>query len=209
MPQQQRLELGGGDLVAVVLDELLDAVDEPGAGLERCAAVVGCHCGDECGITDVQDADPVTDGDRTDAVGFCCDFGDDLGKLYPISYEGESDTATFDNAIELLTLAGYPMAQAAMMMIPEAWEQNTLLDDRRRAFYEYHASMMEPWDGPAAMVFTDGRQIGACQIAHDVTERIEEQHRLAEALHADDKTNSTGSNAVEARDGQLYLTPGE
>ncbi|MFC3861908.1 glutamate synthase-related protein [Deinococcus antarcticus] len=88
-------------------------------------------------------------------------FGDDLKKLYPISFEGESDTAIFDNAIELLTLAGYPMAQAAMMMIPEAWEQNTLLDDRRRAFYEYHASMMEPWDGPAAMVFTDGRQIAA------------------------------------------------
>ncbi|MFC5847125.1 glutamate synthase-related protein [Deinococcus petrolearius] len=88
-------------------------------------------------------------------------LGDDLKKLYPISFEGESDTATFDNALELLTLAGYPMAQAAMMMIPEAWEQNTLLDDRRRAFYEYHASMMEPWDGPAAMVFTDGRQLGA------------------------------------------------
>ena len=88
-------------------------------------------------------------------------FGDDLKKLYPISFEGESDTAIFDNAIELLTLAGYPMAQAAMMMIPEAWEQNSLLDDRRRAFYEYHASMMEPWDGPAAMVFTDGRQIAA------------------------------------------------
>ncbi|WP_245745419.1 glutamate synthase-related protein [Deinococcus reticulitermitis] len=88
-------------------------------------------------------------------------FGEDLKKLYPISFEGESDTATFDNALELLTLAGYPMAQAAMMMIPEAWEQNTLLDDRRRAFYEYHAAMMEPWDGPAAMVFTDGRQVGA------------------------------------------------
>jgi glutamate synthase domain-containing protein 2/glutamate synthase domain-containing protein 1/glutamate synthase domain-containing protein 3 len=88
-------------------------------------------------------------------------LGDDLRKLYPISFEGESDTATFDNALELLTLAGYPMAQAAMMMIPEAWEGNTLLDDRRRAFYEYHASMMEPWDGPAAMVFTDGRQIAA------------------------------------------------
>lgn len=88
-------------------------------------------------------------------------LGDDLRKLYPISFEGESDTATFDNALELLTLAGYPMAQAAMMMIPEAWEQNPLLDDRRRAFYEYHASMMEPWDGPAAMVFTDGRQLGA------------------------------------------------
>ncbi|WP_309570463.1 glutamate synthase-related protein [Deinococcus sp.] len=88
-------------------------------------------------------------------------LGDDLKKLYPISFEGESDTATFDNALELLTMAGYPMAQAAMMMIPEAWEQNTLIGDRRRAFYEYHAALMEPWDGPAAMVFTDGRQVGA------------------------------------------------
>ena len=88
-------------------------------------------------------------------------LGDDLKKLYPISFEGESDTATFDNALELLTLAGYPMAQAAMMLIPEAWEQNDLMDDRRRAFYEYHAAMMEPWDGPAAMVFTDGRQLCA------------------------------------------------
>ena len=88
-------------------------------------------------------------------------LGDDLRKLYPISFEGESDTATFDNALELLTMAGYPMAQAAMMLIPEAWEQHELMDDRRRAFYEYHAAMMEPWDGPAAMVFTDGRQLGA------------------------------------------------
>ncbi|WP_263489807.1 glutamate synthase-related protein [Deinococcus multiflagellatus] len=88
-------------------------------------------------------------------------LGEDLKKLYPISFEGESDTATFDNALELLTLAGYPMAHAVMMMIPEAWEGNTGLDPRRRAFYEYHASMMEPWDGPAAMVFTDGRQVGA------------------------------------------------
>src|SRR5512138_405075 len=88
-------------------------------------------------------------------------LGDDLRKLYPISFEGQSDTATFDNALELLTMAGYPLAHAAMMMIPEAWEQHTLMDERRRAFYEYHASMLEPWDGPAAMVFTDGRQIGA------------------------------------------------
>ena len=88
-------------------------------------------------------------------------LGDDLKKLYPISFEGESDTATFDNALELLTLAGYPMAHAAMMMIPEAWEQDSLIEDRRRAFYEYHAALMEPWDGPAAMVFTDGRQLGA------------------------------------------------
>ncbi|MGA1328681.1 MAG: glutamate synthase central domain-containing protein, partial [Rubrivivax sp.] len=88
-------------------------------------------------------------------------LGDDLAKLYPISFEGQSDTATFDNALELLTMAGYPLAQAAMMMIPEAWEQHEGMDERRRAFYEYHAAMIEPWDGPAAMVFTDGKQIGA------------------------------------------------
>jgi len=88
-------------------------------------------------------------------------LGDDLNKLYPISFEGQSDTATFDNALELLTMAGYPLAHAAMMMIPEAWEQHTTMDERRRAFYEYHAAMLEPWDGPAAMVFTDGKQIGA------------------------------------------------
>ncbi|MBI3381207.1 MAG: glutamate synthase subunit alpha [Aquabacterium sp.] len=88
-------------------------------------------------------------------------LGDDLRKLYPISLDGQSDTATFDNALELLTMSGYPLAQAAMMMIPEAWEQHATMDERRRAFYEYHAAMMEPWDGPAAMVFTDGRQIGA------------------------------------------------
>ncbi|MDR2127447.1 MAG: glutamate synthase subunit alpha [Burkholderiaceae bacterium] len=88
-------------------------------------------------------------------------LGDDLKKLYPISFAGQSDTATFDNCIELLTMAGYPLAQAAMMMIPEPWEQHSLMDERRRAFYEYHACMLEPWDGPAAVVFTDGRQIGA------------------------------------------------
>ena len=88
-------------------------------------------------------------------------LGDDLKKLYPISFEGQSDTATFDNALELLTMAGYPLAQAAMMMIPEAWENHEMMDPRRRAFYEYHAAMLEPWDGPAAMVFTDGKQIGA------------------------------------------------
>jgi glutamate synthase (NADPH/NADH) large chain len=88
-------------------------------------------------------------------------LGDDLPKLYPISFEGQSDTATFDNTLELLVMAGYPLAHAAMMMIPEAWEQHEGMDERRRAFYEYHAAMIEPWDGPAAMVFTDGKQIGA------------------------------------------------
>jgi glutamate synthase (NADPH) large chain len=88
-------------------------------------------------------------------------LGADLGKLFPLIYEGQSDTACFDNALELLTMSGYPLAHAVMMMIPEAWEQHTLMDENRRAFYEYHASMMEPWDGPAAIAFTDGVRIGA------------------------------------------------
>ncbi|RYF30940.1 MAG: glutamate synthase subunit alpha, partial [Comamonadaceae bacterium] len=88
-------------------------------------------------------------------------LGADLMKLYPISFASQSDTATFDNCLELLTMAGYPISQAVMMMIPEPWEQHTTMDERRRAFYEYHAAMLEPWDGPASIVFTDGRQIGA------------------------------------------------
>ena len=86
---------------------------------------------------------------------------EDLGKLFPLIYEGQSDTACFDNALELLVMSGYPIAHAVMMMIPEAWEQHTLMDASRRAFYEYHAAMMEPWDGPAAIAFTDGVRIGA------------------------------------------------
>jgi glutamate synthase domain-containing protein 2/glutamate synthase domain-containing protein 1/glutamate synthase domain-containing protein 3 len=88
-------------------------------------------------------------------------FGDDIEKLWPISYEGQSDTACFDNALEFLVQGGYSLAHAAMMLIPEAWAGNPLMDAKRRAFYEYHACLMEPWDGPAAMAFTDGRQIGA------------------------------------------------
>ena len=88
-------------------------------------------------------------------------FGKDIEKLWPISYEGQSDTACFDNALEFLVQGGYSMPHAAMMLIPEAWAGNPLMDAKRRAFYEYHACLMEPWDGPAAMAFTDGRQIGA------------------------------------------------
>ncbi len=88
-------------------------------------------------------------------------FGKDISKLWPISYEGQSDTACFDNALEFLVQGGYSLAHAAMMLIPEAWAGNPLMDAKRRAFYEYHACLMEPWDGPAAMAFTDGRQIGA------------------------------------------------
>ncbi|NBS60374.1 MAG: glutamate synthase subunit alpha, partial [Betaproteobacteria bacterium] len=88
-------------------------------------------------------------------------LGKDLDKLWPLIYDGQSDSASFDNALELLTMSGYSIAHAVMMMIPEAWEGHTLMDGSRRAFYEYHAAMMEPWDGPAAIAFTDGRQIGA------------------------------------------------
>ncbi len=88
-------------------------------------------------------------------------FGDEISKLWPISYEGQSDTACFDNALEFLTMGGYELSHAAMMLIPEAWAGNPLMDEDRRAFYEYHAALMEPWDGPAAIAFSDGRQIGA------------------------------------------------
>src|SRR3974390_3285025 len=88
-------------------------------------------------------------------------FGKDINKLWPISYEGQSDTACFDNALEFLVQGGYSLAHAMMMMIPEAWAGNPLMDEDRRAFYEYNAALMEPWDGPAAIAFTNGRQIGA------------------------------------------------
>ncbi|MDB5624363.1 MAG: glutamate synthase large subunit, partial [Tardiphaga sp.] len=88
-------------------------------------------------------------------------FGKDISRLWPISYEGQSDTACFDNGLEFLVQGGYSLAHAVMMMIPEAWAGNPLMDETRRAFYEYHAAIMEPWDGPAALAFTDGRQIGA------------------------------------------------
>ncbi len=88
-------------------------------------------------------------------------FGNDISKLWPISYEGQSDTACFDNALEFLVQGGYSLSHAMMMLIPEAWAGNPLMDEERRAFYEYHAALMEPWDGPAAVAFTDGRQIGA------------------------------------------------
>jgi len=88
-------------------------------------------------------------------------FGNDISKLWPISYEGQSDTACFDNALEFLFQGGYSLPHAMMMLIPEAWSGNKLMSEERKAFYEYHAALMEPWDGPAAVAFTDGRQIGA------------------------------------------------
>ena len=88
-------------------------------------------------------------------------LGPDLDKMWPLIPHGQSDTASLDNALELLVAGGYPLAHAVMMLIPEAWAGNKLMDAKRRAFYEYHAALMEPWDGPAAIAFTDGRQIGA------------------------------------------------
>ena len=88
-------------------------------------------------------------------------FGGDLQKLYPIIREGQSDTATFDNVLEFLVLTGRPLAHAILMMIPEPWSNHESMTPERRAFYEYHASLMEPWDGPASIAFTDGTVIGA------------------------------------------------
>jgi glutamate synthase (NADPH) large chain len=88
-------------------------------------------------------------------------FGDDMEKLSPIIQPGQSDSASFDNALELLYLAGRSLPHAVAMMIPEAWENDDLMDPDRRAFYQYHSALMEPWDGPAAIAFTDGRVVGA------------------------------------------------
>lgn len=88
-------------------------------------------------------------------------LGDDVHKLWPLIAEGQSDSASFDNAVELLVAGGYSLAHAMMLLIPEAWTGNVLMDEKLRAFYEYNAALMEPWDGPAAIAFTDGRQIGA------------------------------------------------
>ena len=88
-------------------------------------------------------------------------LGDDLEKLWPLIGDGSSDSSTFDNALELLVMGGYSLSHAMMLMIPEAWNNNPQMAPERRAFYEYFSALMEPWDGPAAMAFTNGRQIAA------------------------------------------------
>ena len=85
----------------------------------------------------------------------------DIQRIFPICTPGASDTAGFDEALELLTLGGYPLSEAVLMMIPEPWENHAEMSEERRAFYQYHASLMEPWDGPASIAFTDGTVIGA------------------------------------------------
>ncbi|HYV16870.1 MAG TPA: glutamate synthase large subunit [Conexibacter sp.] len=88
-------------------------------------------------------------------------FGEDLGKVMPVVKQGGSDSATFDNVLELLVLAGRPITHAVMMMVPEAYRDRTDVPPAVRGFYDYHACVMEPWDGPAVVAFTDGRQVGA------------------------------------------------
>ena len=89
-------------------------------------------------------------------------FGEDLPKIFPILDEDGSDSAIFDNCLEFLSLSGRSMSHAAMMMIPEPWENHESMSDEKRAFYEYHSCLMEPWDGPASIAFTDGVVVGAC-----------------------------------------------
>ena len=88
-------------------------------------------------------------------------LGKDLIKIWPLISDGVSDSASFDNALELLIAGGYSLAHAIMLMIPEAWNENPLMDNSRKSFYEYNAALIEPLDGPAAIAFTDGKQIGA------------------------------------------------
>jgi glutamate synthase (NADPH) large chain len=88
-------------------------------------------------------------------------FGDDIHKILPIVEPYGSDSATFDNCLELLVRTGRSLPHAVMMMIPEAWQNDSLMSDGKKAFYQFHSCMMEPWDGPASIAFTDGRRIGA------------------------------------------------
>ena len=89
-------------------------------------------------------------------------FGSDLAKLFPVLDEDGSDSAIFDNCLEFLHLSGRSLPHSIMMMIPEPWEKNHAMPEDIRAFYEYHSTLMEPWDGPAHMAFTDGTIVGAC-----------------------------------------------
>src|SRR5205823_8151113 len=88
-------------------------------------------------------------------------FGQDIHKIMPVIDESGSDSAMFDNALELLVLGGRSLPHAVMMMIPEPWAGDTAMNPARRAFYEFHSCLMEPWDGPASIAFTDGVRIGA------------------------------------------------
>ena len=88
-------------------------------------------------------------------------FGDDLNKIFPIIDSDGSDSAIFDNCLEFLSLSGRSMEHSAMMMIPEPWMKDETIDEHKKAFYEYHNCLMEPWDGPVSIAFTDGKKVGA------------------------------------------------
>ena len=88
-------------------------------------------------------------------------FGDDISKLFPIAERDCSDSGTFDNVLEFLLMSGRSLPEAVMMMVPEAWQSDTRMDPAKRAFYRFHSALMEPWDGPASIAFTDGKCIGA------------------------------------------------
>ncbi len=92
-------------------------------------------------------------------------FGPDVGRIMPIINPSGSDSAMFDNCLEFLYLTGRPLSHAMMMMIPEPWSGHESMSDEKKAFYEYHATLIEPWDGPAAMAFTDGSSVGPCSTA--------------------------------------------
>ena len=134
-------------------------------------------------------------------------FGHDLALLEPVIGSSQSDSASLDNAIELLIHAGRPLAHALMMLVPEAWERHATMPAERRGFYEYHASLVEPWDGPAAVAFTDGRHVGAVLDRNGL--------RPARYLVTDDDlvvlASETGAFAVEAEHVQKRgrLAPGE
>jgi glutamate synthase (ferredoxin) len=88
-------------------------------------------------------------------------WGDDIKKLMPVINQDGSDSAMFDNCLEFLALSGRSLPHSVMMMIPEPWSMHESMSDEKKAFYQYHSCLMEPWDGPAAIAFTDGTQIGA------------------------------------------------
>ena len=112
------------------------------------------------------------------------ELGDDLGKVLPVIREGGSDTATFDNVLEFLVMAGRPLPLAVLMMIPEAWSGHESMSEERKAFYEYHGCLMEPWDGPASIAFTS---ICFCSDAIENANPVSLDYRgqLAEALEAE------------------------
>ena len=104
-------------------------------------------------------------------------FGEDINKIPPIVNPNGSDSSMFDNVLELMVLSGRSMPHAVMMMIPEPWSKHATMDPARKAFYQYHSSLMEPWDGPADICFTDGKRIGAVLDRNGLRPALLRDHR--------------------------------